>query len=189
MRNPHLLEDEDSTTQLLKLLLNLPLAIMQAAAYLNGNDITIAQYLRIYEECNSDLIKLLSKDFEDKGRYPGVKNPIVTTWLISFYQIAHRDLLAAGYLAFMSCINLRDIPERLLPATPLDEATNALSMLKAFAFIKESTEEGLYNMYQLVHRAMRNWLKTKDRLTLWSGKTLKRTAEVFPFGEYKNRAI
>src|SRR5271169_3417257 len=32
LRNPHLLEDEDSTTQLLKLLLNLPLAVMQAAA-------------------------------------------------------------------------------------------------------------------------------------------------------------
>ena len=35
---------------------------------------------------------------------------------------------------------------------------------------------------------MRNWLKTKDELSLWSGKALIQVAEVFPFPEHENRA-
>ena len=189
LQNPRLLENRDGTTQLLKLLVNLPLAIMQAAAYLNENSTTIIRYLKIYEECNNSFIKLLSKDFEDEGRYPGMKNPIITTWLISFNQIRRCDSLAADYLAFISCINPHNIPESLLPRAPLDETTDALGTLKAFAFIKERIEEGLYDIHQLVQIAMRNWLKTNNQLTLWAGKTLKQIAEVFPLGEHENRAI
>src|ERR1700722_7887007 len=95
----------------------------------------------------------------------------------------------ADYLAFMSCINPQNIPERLLPPAPLGKATDALGSLKVFAFIKERIEEGSYDMHQLVQIAMRNWLKTKNELTLWTGKTLKHIAEVFPFGKHENRAI
>jgi hypothetical protein len=77
---------------------------MQAATYLNAKDSTITKYLRIYEESSDNTIKLLSKDFEDIRRYPGMKNPVATTWLISFEQIQVRDPLAAEYMAFMSCI-------------------------------------------------------------------------------------
>ena len=87
LQNKKLIEDKDSTTKLLKLLVNLPLAIMQAAVYLNAKGSTIAKYLTIYEESSDNVIKLLSKDFEDIRRYPGMKNPVATTWLISFQQI------------------------------------------------------------------------------------------------------
>jgi tetratricopeptide (TPR) repeat protein len=36
---------------------------------------------------------------------------------------------------------------------------------------------------------MRNWLKTKDEMSLWSGRALAQVAEVFPFPEHENRAI
>jgi hypothetical protein len=35
---------------------------------------------------------------------------------------------------------------------------------------------------------MHNWLKTKDELSLWSGKALILVAEVFPFPKHENRA-
>ena len=35
---------------------------------------------------------------------------------------------------------------------------------------------------------MRNWLKTRNELSLWSGKALIRVAEVFPFPKHENRA-
>lgn len=50
LHNKQLINDNVSTTKILELLVNLPLAIMQAAAYLYVNDITIAEYLRIYEK-------------------------------------------------------------------------------------------------------------------------------------------
>jgi hypothetical protein len=60
---------------------------MQAAVYLNAKGSTIAEYLKIYKESSSNVIKLLSKDFKDVRRYPGIKNLVATTWLISFEQI------------------------------------------------------------------------------------------------------
>ena len=51
-----------------------------------------------------EIIEVLSKDFEDQGRYRDMKNPIATTWLISFDQILRQDQLAAEYLSFMSCL-------------------------------------------------------------------------------------
>ncbi|KAH7314029.1 hypothetical protein BKA65DRAFT_411491, partial [Rhexocercosporidium sp. MPI-PUGE-AT-0058] len=84
LREKQLINNNSSIIKLLELLINLLLVIMQAAAYLNAKDSIINEYLRIYKESNKNVIKLLSKDFEDVRRYPGMKNLIVTTWLISF---------------------------------------------------------------------------------------------------------
>jgi len=82
----------------------LPLAIVQAAAYINENGIALADYLSPLKEKEEDIIDLLSEDFEDNGRYHNVKNPVATTWLISFEQIRRRDPLAAEYLSFIACV-------------------------------------------------------------------------------------
>jgi hypothetical protein len=164
LQNKRLAEDEGGTTKLLKLLINLPLAVMQAAAYLNAKGATIAEYLRIYEESSDSVIKLLSKDFEDRRRYPGMKNPVATTWLISFEQIRLRDPLAADYMAFISCINDQDIPRDLLPPAPQLQKAEAIGTLKAFGFIKERLSGESYDMHRLVHIAMQSWLNLNDEL-------------------------
>jgi hypothetical protein len=94
----------------------LPLAIVQAAAYINENRITLADDLSLLADQEEEVIDLLSEEFEDDGRYHNVKNPVATTWLISFEQIRYRDPLAADYLSFMVCIDPKDIPQSLLPA-------------------------------------------------------------------------
>ena len=161
LQKKHLIEDKDGTTKLLKSLVNLPLAIMQAAVYLNAKDSTIAEYLRIYKESSDNVIKLLSKDFEDIRRYPGIMNLVATTWLISFEQIQVRDPLAADYIAFISYIKEQDIPWKLLPPASEFEKTEALGTLKTFGFIKERLAGTLYDMHRLVHLAMQNLLKLK----------------------------
>jgi hypothetical protein len=57
----------------------LPLAIIQAAAYINENESTIAGYLSLIAEKEEEIIYLLGKDFEDNGRHRDVKNPVATT--------------------------------------------------------------------------------------------------------------
>lgn len=104
--------------RLLEELTHLPLAIVQAATYINENGITIAEYLQLLDEKEEEVINLLSADFEDHGRYRDVKNPITTTWLISFEQIKKHDQLAAEYLSFMACIHPKDIPQSLLRQGP-----------------------------------------------------------------------
>jgi tetratricopeptide (TPR) repeat protein len=189
LQNKQLAEDKDGTITLLKLLVNLPLAIMQAAAYLNAKSSTIAKYLKIYEESSDNVIKLLSKDFEDVWRYPGMKNPVATTWLISFQQIQNRDALAADYMAFMSCIKEQDIPLSLLPSASQFDKAEALGTLKAFRFIKERVSGDSYDMHRLVHTAMQNWLKHKDEWDSQKYRTLTQIASIFPWPQHENRAV
>jgi hypothetical protein len=82
-----LLNNQGDATALLTRLTYLPLAIVQAAVYINENGISLADYLSLLKEQEKDVIDLLSKDFKDKGRYHNVKNLVKTTWLISFEQI------------------------------------------------------------------------------------------------------
>ena len=189
LQNKQLLQDNTGVIKLLELLVNLPLAIVQAAAYLNENTTTIAQYLQIYKESSDGFIQLLSEDFEDEGRYPEIKNPIITTWLISFNQIRGRDLLAADYLAFISCIKEENIPLILLPEAPLFDKTKALGTLKGFKFVNEQPGGVLISMHGLVHLAMRNWLKVKGEWALWNKNTLDRMDAVFPWPEHENRTF
>ena len=79
--------DIASTMELLDILADLPLAIKQASAYMTETGITTARYLYHYRSSDKNMIRLLSRDFEDQGRYKTIKNPVATTWLISFDHI------------------------------------------------------------------------------------------------------
>ncbi|CEL10496.1 Putative Pfs, NACHT, and Ankyrin domain protein (AFU_orthologue; AFUA_7G06290) [Aspergillus calidoustus] len=135
LQKKELLGNRDETITLLKRLTFLPLAISQAAAYVNSNDIKLSDYIALLKEQESDVIELLSEDFGDDGRYQDIQNPVATTWLISFQQVQRLNPLAADYLSFMACINPRDIPQSLLPDAPSKKKKfDAVGLLKAFSF-------------------------------------------------------
>jgi hypothetical protein len=79
-----LTDNVEDTTNLLTQLTCLPLAIVQAAAYINKNDIGLSTYLSLLNKQDAAVIDLLSEQFEDDYRYSNVKNPVATTWVISF---------------------------------------------------------------------------------------------------------
>jgi hypothetical protein len=79
---------------------------------------------------------LLSEDFEDSGRYAKIKNPVATTWLISFERILQRGRLAADYLSFMACIEPKDIPMSILPTgASRKKEIDAIWVLDAYSFV------------------------------------------------------
>ncbi|KAL2814040.1 hypothetical protein BJX63DRAFT_442696 [Aspergillus granulosus] len=120
----NLLENGDATIDLLEQLMFLPLAISQAAAYINANDIQLSDYTALLKEQESDVVELLSEDFGDDGRYQDAQNP----------QVQLMNPLAADYLSFMACINPRDIPQSLLPEAPSrKQKIDAIGLLKAFS--------------------------------------------------------
>lgn len=129
-----LLNNHRDTVKLLEQLTFLPLAIAQAAAYINENGVTLAMYLSLLEDQEQNVVELLSENFEDEGRYRDIKNPVATTWLISFEHIKRLDPLAAKYLSLMSCVDAKDIPQSLLPrAKSLKEETGAIGTLNAYS--------------------------------------------------------
>ena len=188
----HILKENKATVKLLELLAYLPLAIVQAVAFINENEISISSYIALYENGEDEVIELLSKDFEDQGRYrdKDMKNPIATTWLISFNQISLQDRLAADYLSFMSCVVPQRIPESLLPpAQSKIKMTAAIGTLTAYSFITKREIEQTFDLHRLVHLATRNWMRTTQSLAAWTQRTLSRLADVFPIGDHKNKAI
>ncbi|TVY18739.1 Kinesin light chain [Lachnellula arida] len=171
-------------------LTHLPLAIAQAAAYINENGATLADYLALVHCQEQEIIDLLTDQFEDDARYPDSKNPVATTWLISFQQIQQRDPLAAEYMAFMACIDHKDIPQLLLPpGSSRKQEMDAIGTLSAYSFITRRAEDLAIDLHRLVHLTIRNWLRNKGELAEWTRKAVAQLEEVFPDHEHRNRAM
>ncbi|RDW59053.1 hypothetical protein BP5796_11977 [Coleophoma crateriformis] len=181
-----LLEDTAGVTELLDFLLDLPLAIRQAAAYMNENSTSLSKYLSFYKNTEQDMIDALGQDFQDRGRYRSQKNPIATTWLISFEQIGRQDPLAAKYLSFIGVILPDNIPISLLPpGNSVLEQNRAIGTLTAYSFATLRIGEEALDVHRLVHLATRNWLRKEDKLSKWAEATLYRLLEVIPAGGHK----
>ncbi|KAL2864142.1 uncharacterized protein BJX67DRAFT_225831 [Aspergillus lucknowensis] len=185
-----LLEKKEAAVALLEQLMFLPLAITQAAAYISSNDIELGDYTTLLQEQELDVIEVLSEDFEGEGRYKEIINPVATTWLISFQQIQQKDPLAVEYLAFMACINPRDIPQSLLPeAMSKKKRIDALGILKAFSFINEQGKDNTLSLHRLVYLATRNWLRKQGQFSLYIQKAADHFSQVFPNNNHENQKI
>jgi tetratricopeptide (TPR) repeat protein len=185
-----LLQDDYATTALLEQVGFLPLAISQAAAYINENGISLSDYLSLLGEQERSMIEMLSEEFEDEGRYAEIQNPVATTWWISFVQIQQLDELAAGYLSFMACIDPRDIPQSILPpAVSAKKQTEAIGLLKAYSFLTTQARDGLFSLHRLVHLATRNWLRKDNGLDIWTERAACQLIDVFPQSPYGDRKI
>ncbi|KAN0087037.1 hypothetical protein V8E54_000725 [Elaphomyces granulatus] len=185
-----LVNDSQSTAQLLCQLSCLPLAIIQAASYMNQTGIPVSTYLSLLEKQENEIVELLSRDFEDEWRYAESKNPVAVTWLISFHQIKRLNSLAADYLLFMSCVDPRDIPLSLLPPDSSQvKQQNALGLLKAYSFITGQADDQTLSLHRLVHLATRNWLQSGGMLEQWTVNTGKRLTDIFPSDENENRIL
>lgn len=192
LTGPEILEDHIATSTLLQRLTCLPLAIVQAAAYINMNDVTIQVYLDLLEDGEENTIDLLDEDFEDEGRYKERPNAVASTWLISFEQIRRQDHLATDYLSFMACLSEKNIPQSLLPQAPsMKKMVDALGILTGYSFVRKqsdsNTTDPLYDMHRLVHLATRKWLRIENSLLDRTTTTMERLAKLFPTRQHINK--
>ena len=144
----------------------LPLAIVQAAAFMNNNDISVPSYISLFRQTGAET-ELFDQHFYDSSRYQALDSTITKTWHISFDQIRKQDSLAAEYLSFMACINRVNIPHSLLPpGDSIVQQKKALGTLTGYAFItersktlQESEGDRFFDMHRLVHMASVCWLE------------------------------
>jgi len=180
--------DEQDAKALLAELTHLPLAIVQAAACMNANGISAADYLSLGQVQEEDVIQLLSEEFEDDWRYTSVKNPVATMWLISFEHVRRRDLLAMEYLSFMACINRKDFSQLLLPSGRSRKLEiDAMGTLRAYSFIVTRSQAAVFDLHRLVHLATRSWLRKERTLAQRSQAAVIRLDELFPDDDHRNR--
>ena len=206
-----LLHNDATSNRLLDELLDeltcLPLAIAQAAAYLNRKRMPISEYLRLLRSTEQNLVSLTSREFRDDTRYKGSANAVATTWVVSFSQTRKYDPLAADLLAFMSCVEWKAIPRSLLPSVQSEvRMEEAIGTLCGYSFLvrrdsdgqgaevdndgtTETDEEEWYDIHRLVYLATRIWIKEHGNAAEVVEEAVRHVASLFPSNDYANRQV
>ncbi|KAH8714901.1 Nephrocystin-3 [Beauveria bassiana] len=151
-----------TATDLIRCLDYIPLAVNQAAAYINRRRISIHEYMERFKESDKKRIGLLKHDGGDIRRHESVSNSVAITWEVTFNQIRQESPDAASLLSLLSCFQPQNIPHYMLSGyteceqrTEDDESDDEtlekdLDVLFAYSLVKASSEPDLYEMHSLV---------------------------------------
>ncbi|SPJ84212.1 related to TPR repeat [Fusarium torulosum] len=184
------LSDEQVMYRLLTLLTHLPLAITQAAAYINENQISVTEYLHVFENTDRDRTELLSAEFQDDTRYEQSQDPVATTWFISFNQIRKADELASRILMFLAYIEPKAVPQSMLPeGESRQQLTRAVGTLCGYGFLNRRGGSEVFDIHSLVHLTTRSWVADNDSEKEQSQAAIARLNKVFPTDDWENRDL
>jgi tetratricopeptide (TPR) repeat protein len=174
--------------KLIELLDNLPLALVQAGAYIERNLLTAKEYLKIYYESEESAVMLLDKKFESDGRDEQIPNAVATSWMISFEQIRVDLPRAAEVLSLMAFFDRQAIPESLLKNQ--DESFSSfkesIGKLLAYSLVTRNVKTTHIDEHRLAHLISRAWLRQKGDDDKWLAAAQERILERFPKEDYKN---
>lgn len=178
--------NEEDAANLVNSLDHLPLAITQAAAFIQEYCITIKDYLQMLQANDSGLVHLLDQDSTDLRRDYDASSSIIRTWQVSFDQIQKKKRRAAELLSLMAVLDRQGIPKELLYAEdeqPI-EFTVALGTLLAFSLISSNKERTNFEMHRLVQVSTLRWLEMQNEKRLWQEEALRVLAKKFPEGVF-----
>jgi tetratricopeptide (TPR) repeat protein len=197
--------DEGGAADLLNNLDYIPLAITQAAAFINRRAprMTISSYIVDFRKSDEKKVKLLNEDAGDLRRDESASNSVVTTWQMSFEHVRRERRSAADLLSLMSFFNPQGIPESVLRrhsanATARTDSYNVddidddgefnddLDTLRAYSLVTAAADNGICEMHQLVQFCTKVWLSSFDEVERWRRKFYTLMAREFPDGSFKN---
>jgi tetratricopeptide (TPR) repeat protein len=200
------LNDQEGAIQLVRTLDYMPLAITQAAAYINRRaHMTIAGYLSEFRANDKRRASLLHQDAGDLRRDQSASNSVVTTWQMAFERVQRERPSAAELLSLMSFFNPQGIPEKTLrrynKATAnvgaLDNEGETdhtfhedFDILHAYSLITATTmttaaNHKMWEMHPLVQFCTRVWLSSNGKAEWWNGAFIELLAQEFPSGAYE----
>ncbi|KAK4446083.1 hypothetical protein QBC34DRAFT_486914 [Podospora aff. communis PSN243] len=190
--------DPDDLLTLSSRLEHLPLALVQAAAFIQEMSIGVGEYLRLLEKSDHHLVDLLSEEFETVGRDSGTPHAVVETWILSLEQIQQQDAFAGELLSLMSVFDPQAIPQKFLsdyseqkqgqkPEREI-QVIKALGILKAFSFIAEDKNQNL-DIHRLVQLVTRKWLGKKETMRRFVEQALLVVSRNYPYGKHETAGI
>ncbi|KAH7124721.1 TPR domain protein [Dactylonectria macrodidyma] len=187
--------DDGAAADLVRDLNHMPLAITQAAAFINRRAprMSIPAYLNEFRRSDKKKASLLNKDVGDLRRDESASNSIVTTWQITFEQIRHERPSAANMLSFMSFFNPQGIPESVLQAYACeygeygeDGFDQDVETLRGYSLVAVTADKEILKMHALVQFCTQIWLSSSSNMQQWEREFLKVMSDQYPSGEYKN---
>ncbi|KAH7018576.1 uncharacterized protein B0I36DRAFT_40929 [Microdochium trichocladiopsis] len=181
---------EESGKRLVVALDMLPLAITQAAAYLNRNRLSIQEYLNLLQGREEEARRLLSFAGSSAEQWPAEKqqrpqyNAVMTTWLVSLDQMKMSESGTGTtrgpmvkLLMFLSRVEPKAIPKRMLPEVGGSAAVlaNTIGTLLGYAMLTKRDGQ-VYDMHSLVQLAIRSWVAREgltDEARTWALECLE----------------
>ncbi|KAM3437473.1 hypothetical protein MY4824_003832 [Beauveria thailandica] len=189
--------DTATAIDLVRCLDYIPLAVNQAAAYINRHRISIHDYMERFKEGDKKRISLLKHDGGDIRRHDSVSNSVAITWQVTFNQIRQESPDAARLLSLLSCFQPQNIPHYMLSRyrecqqrTEDDESDDEtletdLDVLFAYSLVRAPAEPDLYQMHSLVQICTRAWLSELGQVARWETLFLQLASEHFPDGLFE----
>ncbi len=175
-------KDTAAAEALAELLGDLPLALEQAAAYVAESGLTIARYLRLFQERSVDLLHRSSAGAD--------KDTVATIWQLSFDRVRQNSPSGAALLRLCAFLAPDDIPRDIfsaaagqLPADLSEAASDPLAFEDAVAALRRyslirATEDSL-SVHRLVQAVVRQRLRG-DAVPEWAAAAVRLLHSVFP---------
>jgi tetratricopeptide (TPR) repeat protein len=188
---------ESSPTDLLqqaqdlsKVLDGLPLALDQAAAYIEETPSTLEKYLSLYQ---SERTRLLALRGELTDGHP---ESVAVTFSLAFQKVSEKKPAAADLLQVCALLEADAIPEEIFSkgAKELGEAlsnlaASAVDMDEAikeagrFSLLQYNPDARMMSLHRLVQAVLKDEMDS-DARRMWAERAVRAVNEVFPKVEY-----
>jgi len=173
----------------------LPLALEQAAAYIQTKQVSFAAYLSAYQQRR---LQVLEKEQPQVGNYPA---SVATTWQINFEAVQVSSPAAADVLRLSAFLAPDNIPYEILGlgkdhlgealGTALAQVaedelviSELLAELTRYSLIRLETDNR-YSIHRLVQEVLRDRLTSAQRQQ-WLDRTVNALNEIFPSPKFEN---
>lgn len=167
----------------------LPLALDQAAAYIEETSCGLQGYLRLYRKERKELLKARGGKSQD---HP---DSVATTWKLAFEKIEKANPAAADLLRLCAFLAPDDIPELLitegeveltgplkkLARSPL-KLNAAIAELQKYSLISRDPTAQTLSLHRLVQIVIRDSL-LKNTARAWAVRVVRTMNRVFPWAE------
>ncbi|CAN9445301.1 unnamed protein product [Alternaria alternata] len=184
-------EEDDSIAKLATTLDHMPLALVQAAAYIRERAprCSVRQYLEEYRQSDSRKTSLLNREAGHLRRDAAASNSVLITWQISFDHIRSTRQSAAGLLSLMSFFDRQGIQEAVLRrrGSTADEGfEDDVLALRDYSFITVTRDVSTFEIHSLVQLATRTWLEGEGQLDRWREQFISNLCAELPTGDHEN---
>lgn len=173
---------------LLQELSHLPLAIVQAAAYINVRNITLQDYRIQLSTQHQEEVESISNALDNKLQEHDKDSSIATTLHLSIEQIRHDNPLAAEYLFLAACVDRKDILLELFEASSSREREDAMQIINSYKLVTRRPAESALDLHRLVYRAIREWIQKRGMLGEWTQTAITGLCRIFPDSNHGNRS-
>jgi tetratricopeptide (TPR) repeat protein/transcriptional regulator with XRE-family HTH domain len=185
--------DSRRAKEIVEMMGGLPLALDQAAAYIEETECGLEGYLERYLTRHRDLLRLRGNLAVEHPE------PVATTWSLSFEKVEQANPAAADLLRLCAFLHPDAIPEEIISegaaelgsvlesvATDVWELDAAIQELRKYSLIRRDPKARLLNIHRLVQAVLKDAMEEQMQHQ-WAERAVRAVNRVFADGDdFKN---